>query len=1013
MTPNNDGDGPRSADSSPRREGLHRQERCISNGHLSSTHSDPATEPSRWVADLADTLPASEEAGRFCDEPRPASPSSEERHHRQSATAHAEFLDLRFHATGALGEVYIARNVELNREVALKFIKPERSGDVDSRRRFLLEAEVTGRLEHPGVVPIYALGTDADGSPCYAMRFIRGETLQEAIKAFHDAEKAGRDASEQSLALRELLNRFVSVCGTMAYAHSRGILHRDLKPRNVMLGKFGETLVVDWGLAKPFDRAEAAGWMDEEPLTPSSGDSGSGTPTVGAVGTPSYMSPEQAEARWDEVGPASDIFGLGAILYTILTGRAPYQAKRIEHLLEKVKRCEFPGPRQVRPRIPRSLEAVCLKAMARRPEDRYATALALASDVRRWLADEPVTAYAEPPPARAWRWMRRHRALAASAVVLLAFGLAVLAGFTTVLAGKNRELDQQRRRAESREALAIEAVQKFRDAVQTNPELKRRPELAPLRKVLLKEPLEFFRELKDQLQSDHNTRPVALARLAGASRDLAITTAEIGSIPDAIRSYSESIDILERLVRGQPDKLAYQGALASSHQGLGSLLGETARPDEALESHRHALRIRERLAAEHPDVVEYQARLAGSLNRIGGLLRDTGRPDEAMEAYRRALRIRERLAAEHPDVAEYQISLAGSHNNIGLLLRETGGPAEALEFYRRAIPLRERLAREHPDVAEYQIDQAASYHNLGLLLSDLDRDAEALESFRQGLVIRERLAREEPSVTEYQSDLAHSLNGTGFMLDVLGRKAEALELHRRALAIRERLVADNPAVTEHRSDLCRSLNNIGSLLDDLGHPDEALATYRQSRAHLEQLVRENPAVPAYRFALGGAYNDMAAIEMQRGHWGPAREGLLKSVASYRRALASMPENPRYLGSLGRALMKQIRVYSALDRPSEAIVAARERASIARGDPTELYNVACSLSSSVPLARGPSRRSLADEAVRTLWQAIAAGWDDAAMTSRDRDLAPLRTRDDFRRLLRDLFDRGFPDDPFAR
>src|SRR5262249_30886199 len=207
-----------------------------------------------------------------------------------------------------------------------------------------------------------------------------------------------------------------------------------------------------------------------------------------------------------------------------------------------------------------------------------------------------------------------------SAVAALAFSLAVLAGFATLLAGKNRELDRLRQRAERREALAIEAVQKFRDAVQANPDLKARPELDPLRKVLLKEPLEFFRKLKDELQSDRNTRAEALAKLAEASRDLAITTEEIGSIPDAIRSYSESIDILERLVRQRPDEVAYQTALASGHLGLGYLMAETARPAEAMESYRRALRIHERLAQEHPGVARYQGRLAGSHNRIGMLL---------------------------------------------------------------------------------------------------------------------------------------------------------------------------------------------------------------------------------------------------------------------------------------------------------------------------------------------------------------------------------------------------------
>src|SRR5262249_11996351 len=155
--------------------------------------------------------------------------------------------------------------------------------------------------------------------------------------------------------------------------------------------KYDETLVVDWGLAKPFDRAATARSMGEETLTPSSGSNSgcSEAPMVGVVGTPAYMSPEQAEARWDLVGPASDLFALGGILYVILTGRAPYQGRKVGELLEKVKRSEFALPRQIKPGVPRALEAVCLKAMAAKPEDRYATALDLAEEIEHWLADEP------------------------------------------------------------------------------------------------------------------------------------------------------------------------------------------------------------------------------------------------------------------------------------------------------------------------------------------------------------------------------------------------------------------------------------------------------------------------------------------------------------------------------------------------------------------------------------------------------------------------------------------------
>jgi eukaryotic-like serine/threonine-protein kinase len=458
-------------------EELQQQGESRSPEELCSTCPELAGELARRIALLRAFDPLLTDSTIVCGEnPRlgPASGLS-----RESATARADYGDLRFHAAGGLGEVFLARNAELNREVALKFLKPNRTRDPASLRRFLQEAEVTGRLEHPGVVPIYALGTDSRGAPCYAMRFIRGATFQNVINGFHAAERTGRDPSERSLALRELLNRFVSICNTVAYAHSRGNIHRDLKPLNVMLGKYDETLVVDWGLAKPFERNEEADGASEEALTPGSG---SDSPTVRVVGTLAYMSPEQAQERPAEVGPPSDIFSLGAILYAILTGAAPYRSGAHDEVLERVRCCEFPSPRQIKPLTPRALEAICSKAMAKESRDRYGNALELAADVKRWLADEPVMDWREPIWLGARRWMRRHRTLVTSAAAVLVLSLAGLAGFTSVLAGKNRQLDQQRLRAEAREALAIDAVKQFRDAIQANAELKNRPGIVANRK---------------------------------------------------------------------------------------------------------------------------------------------------------------------------------------------------------------------------------------------------------------------------------------------------------------------------------------------------------------------------------------------------------------------------------------------------------------------------------------------------------------------------------------------------
>ena len=306
--------------------------------------------------------------------------------------AGSRYHPLFFHARGNLGEVYVARDEELHRKVALKVIRKRKASDMGSLRRFRLEAEITGRLEHPGIVPVYGLGDYGDGRPCYAMRFVGRETLETRIEEFHATDWSVCDPSKRSLTFRKLLGNFVSVCNTVAYAHSRGILHRDLKPANILIGKYGETLVVDWGLAKSFERGEAARASGEETLDPDS--SGDGVRTRGLAGTPAYMSPEQADPdRSDSIGPASDIANLGSTLYELLTGQPPYRGNSVGEVLEKVRRWDFPIPRQVKPEVPTALEAICLKAMALDPSDRHASGRELAEHLEQWLADEPLLTF--------------------------------------------------------------------------------------------------------------------------------------------------------------------------------------------------------------------------------------------------------------------------------------------------------------------------------------------------------------------------------------------------------------------------------------------------------------------------------------------------------------------------------------------------------------------------------------------------------------------------------------------
>ncbi len=293
------------------------------------------------------------------------------------------------HAQGGMGEVYLAHDSELGRDVALKELQGRFAQDPTSRARFIREAEITGRLEHPGIVPVYGFGCHSDGRPYYAMRFVEGETLREAVRRFHQGDGFGSDPGDRLLIRNRLLRRFVTVCEAVQYAHSKGIVHRDIKPGNVMLGPFGETLLVDWGLAKVIDGVNRP---ESEPAVFQTGACDVGQ----FVGTPQYASPEQAAGGI--IAPASDIYSLGGTLYTILTNRGPVEEEGIPAALDRVRRGEFPRPTEVNPRVPKSLEAICLRAMALRPIDRYPTAKALAEDVERFLVNEPVSAVKLPAP---------------------------------------------------------------------------------------------------------------------------------------------------------------------------------------------------------------------------------------------------------------------------------------------------------------------------------------------------------------------------------------------------------------------------------------------------------------------------------------------------------------------------------------------------------------------------------------------------------------------------------------
>ncbi|MCR9201841.1 MAG: serine/threonine protein kinase [Planctomycetaceae bacterium] len=307
----------------------------------------------------------------------------------EDRTLASRFVLTRKIGKGGLGTVWLAKDEKLQRSVALKEMNPEAAEFPRAWERFQREAEITGQLEHPNVVPLYQFGMDRNtGQPFYAMRFVGKKTLVDAIEAYHDRKEAGEDVT---MDLHHLLTAFIGVCQAIAYAHSRGVIHRDLKPENVALDNFGQVIVLDWGLAKVTDDFESDGALSGV----LSDHSSAGKTMAGEViGTPLYMAPEQAAGRLDDIDPRTDVYGLGAILFAMLTGAAPHQNSSMDNgssvpipdLLKNIAEQPTPMVREYRSDIPADLAHICEKAMQFKAHSRYQSALDVAEAVQQWMA---------------------------------------------------------------------------------------------------------------------------------------------------------------------------------------------------------------------------------------------------------------------------------------------------------------------------------------------------------------------------------------------------------------------------------------------------------------------------------------------------------------------------------------------------------------------------------------------------------------------------------------------------
>jgi serine/threonine protein kinase len=538
----------------------------------------------------------------------------------------------RLHATGGIGRVWLARDPSLGRDVALKELRPERVGSPSVWARFLREAQVTGQLEHPGIVPIYEVGKKSeDDTPFYTMRFVRGRTLSEAAAGYH-ARRQRREAGP--LELRELLTAFVGVCQAVAFAHSRGVLHRDLKPQNVVLGDYGEVIVLDWGLAKVVGEAEEGAAPLEVPAV-----GAEGTVQGQVLGTPAYMPPEQAEGRLDLLDARSDVYGLGAVLYEVLAGVPPFTGSGTEALLRRVVHEPPVPPRAVVPGVPRSLEGVCLKALAKKPADRYQSAKELAADVQHWLADEPVTAYRDRLADRFARWVRRNKSWAWAAavcleVVAIVATVAAAAIYLSRQAAVEARAEAEARRGEAQQNLA-RANRNLRTA-------------------------------QDAVRDSFHQ----------------IAASDLASVPEAgkvrLQLAKVALTYNERFLAENPDNPDVRWDAADMYRTMGGLYAGANQPEQSLAFYNRSLGQLRRLAAEAPGddklrgkLLAYQIMLAKVCREVGAMLRARGRHAEARPLLEEGLTL---------------LSPRPTPTSGGLLGEGAGGPIDVNPWVRDAWP---------------------------------------------------------------------------------------------------------------------------------------------------------------------------------------------------------------------------------------------------------------------------------------------------------------------------------------
>jgi tetratricopeptide (TPR) repeat protein/tRNA A-37 threonylcarbamoyl transferase component Bud32 len=823
----------------------------------------------------------------------------------------ARYVRVRLHATGGIGQVWLVRDEALGRDIALKELRPDRADDGQLEARFLMEARITGKLEHPAIVPIYELARrPEDNKPFYTMRFIKGRTLSAAVEEYHQHRRAG---TASPLDLQKLLGAFVSVANALAFAHSRGIVHRDLKGANVVLGDYGEVMVLDWGMAK----AGVGGQESAVSSQQSSAEQGSqahgmqlqevsASPLVTApgqvIGTPAYMAPEQACGDISRINARTDIYGLGAMLFEILTGQPPHDGASTLEVLDLILTRPTPQTRDVLSTVPRALDAICARAMAKEPDARYATASALADDLGRWLAGEPVSAWREPVHVRVQRWVGRHRALVMSAVVAVLVASVILAAATVYLTDANEREHQARINEGNARELAEAKAKEARDQGE---KARLSAELASKNAALAKA---NEKEARDQGEKARLSAELASKNAAQARKHLKHALAAVDKLLTRVsedrerlayephmeqvrrKLLEDALEVYQELLVDAPDDPEIRLQTGLAFVRVGTIQVQLGAFVPAKQAFDRGLAMLHELTEEFPNNLDYTQSLAENHLRAGSALAEQANWTDAETHLLDAQKMLVDLKGKKPGDPKVREVLSTCFNELGRLKTGTYDYKGAAVFADKAQALRRELAGQFPTNADYQAKLAECLVDLAGTASMLGQLEQAETHFREAVVIQRTLAaRADPETPVYRLHLARTLTELGVLLQYSSRVNEAAKVHQEAFAILEKTVVDFPDYPVVRALLASTLLNLGDVARLQKNYDKAKEPLKQATETYEELVRKYPKGAAFQRGLGWCHYRVAVFFVETHQPGEALKHLTKTVEVFERLVHEHPK----------------------------------------------------------------------------------------------------------------------------